>query len=97
MSTEVTDEEIEKVLLEVLRKICESNPLGPQTINELCEEYKYSRKHLTISEDDEQRRVLSVIYGLFRNGHLAWGYNFEKPTAPHCHITDRGKEMLKRA
>ena len=93
MSTEVTDEEIEKAFLEVLRESLELNPRGLFTIKELC---KYSPKTLNISDEDEQRRVLTGIYDLFLKGYLAWEYDFEETNPPFCHITHRGKEMLKR-
>ncbi len=93
MSTEVTDEEIEEVLLEVLRQSPELNPRGIFTIQQLC---KYSPETLNNSNEYEQRRVLTVIYNLFLKGYLAWGHDFKDPIPPFCHITHRGKEMLKR-
>ena len=92
MSTEVTDEEIEKVLLEKLRDDLVHNP-GLFTIKELCSCYPST---LNNYGKDEQRRVLTGIYDLFRNGYLAWGHDLEEPNPPLCHITHWGKEKLNK-
>lgn len=96
MSTEVTDDEIEKELLELLRKGLELNKHGLFTIKQFCKLCKYNQKTLNISDEDDQRRVLTGFYDLFLKGYLSWGHNFEKPKPPLFHITHRGKDMLKR-
>lgn len=39
--------------------------------------------------------ILVLFHDLFRNGHLAWGFDFANPGPPWCHVTERGREMLK--
>ena len=87
-----TDEEIKEVLREVLREHFLQYPSNPHTISELC---KYTPTTHKNNDIDDERRVLAVIYNLFRKGYLAWGYNFKKPTSPDFRITDRGKKWLK--
>ena len=92
MSTEVTDEEIEKALLDVLRKFLELNHRGCLSFKELSISFPRNRK----GNGEEQRRVLTGIHDLFLKGYLAWGHDFKNPTPPAIHITRRGIEMLER-
>ena len=44
---------------------------------------------------DTEQAILTVWNDLFREGHLAWGYNLLNSDPPFCHVTTRGRESLK--
>lgn len=44
---------------------------------------------------DQERALLTVWHDLFRTGYLAWGHNLSNPEPPFCHITDKGRKVLK--
>ena len=45
--------------------------------------------------DNFEQAVLTLFYDLFRNGHLAWGHNFNNTDPPFCHVTDQGRKTLE--
>ena len=42
-----------------------------------------------------QQALLTLWYDLFRSGYLAWGFNFDNPGPPWCHLTENGRNLLK--
>jgi hypothetical protein len=39
--------------------------------------------------------LLTYMYDLFRTGHLSWGFNYENPDPPWCHLTEKGRKALQ--
>src|SRR6266700_2927934 len=44
---------------------------------------------------EAQQALLTMWHDLFRNGHLAWGYNIGNPNPPFCHLTETGRNTLR--
>jgi hypothetical protein len=42
-----------------------------------------------------EQALLTLFYDLFRNGHLAWGFNLANVDPPWCHVTEQGRETLR--
>ena len=44
---------------------------------------------------EDQQELLTMWHDLFRNGHLAWGFNIDNPNPPFCHLTETGRNTLR--
>lgn len=44
---------------------------------------------------EDQQALLTVWHDLFRNGHLAWGYDIGNANPPFCHLTETGRNTLR--
>jgi len=47
-----------------------------------------------VSDRDEALLILDVLYGLFREGYLSPGHDWQNQELPHLHVTDRGQRVL---
>lgn len=55
-----------------------------------------ARKLNAINNRDLEQALLTQWQELFRTGLLAWGLNISNPSAPHFHVTDRGRQALEK-
>ncbi len=42
-----------------------------------------------------EQALLTIWNDLLREGHLAWGHNLMNPDPPFCHLTTKGREVLR--
>ena len=52
-------------------------------------------RRLGIRGTESEQALLTLWYDLFRQGHLAWGYNLSNPDPPFVHLTDQGRRTLE--
>ena len=85
---------LRNALLETVKELSESDPDNLQSgviFGKL-------EKRLKLRESDDymaQQALLTFWHDLFRTGYLSWGYNFDNPDPPFCHLTARGHMWLK--
>jgi hypothetical protein len=81
---------IRKAVLEVVGKYASSSNLQPTVV------VRESAEGLGIrGNDSAEEALLTVFYDLFRQGHLAWGFNVSNPEPPFIHVTEQGRKTLQ--
>jgi hypothetical protein len=81
---------IRKAVLEVVGKYASSSNLQPTVV------VRESAEGLGIrGNDSAEEALLTVFYDLFRQGHLAWGFNVSNPGPPFIHVTEQGRKTLQ--
>jgi hypothetical protein len=86
------DDKLRQVLLEAV-ELCDRRGEGHMQTRVILKEVV---EQLSPTQRQQyQQALLTLYYDLFRTGHLAWGVNLSNTDPPHCHVTARGREMLK--
>lgn len=82
--------EMRRVLLEVVNSYAASGNIQSRTVvNE-------AAQRLNLGRSLEVQQALLTFWGdLFRAGYLAWGYDLNNMEPPFCHLTERGRRVLK--
>jgi hypothetical protein len=79
-----------KVVLEGVSKYAGNSNLQPGVI------VREAARSLGIQGNPAmEEALLTVFYDLFREGHLAWGFNASNAEPPFCHVTEQGRDSLK--
>lgn len=91
MSAELSGGRIRELLLEVVKEFSTKEGHFQQNVI-----LKEAAHRLGIArERDSEQALLTAWHDLFRNGHLAWGFDLSNPDSPFCHTTERGRETLR--
>lgn len=90
--TTPTASEIREMLLEV---IAQNRPRRPEDgFLQMNTVFAAMRQRLGWPSTDVQQLVLSAWHELMCSGFLAWGGNWDNPSPPFFHITERGNQSL---
>ncbi|HHF0510944.1 MULTISPECIES: hypothetical protein [Vibrio diabolicus subgroup] len=85
--------DVRTTLLEVVEG---KDPKNPESNIQAPEILREAKTRLKIGRDNIQERiVLTEWYELFRVGLMSWGFNFDNPNPPFCHVTSRGQQALE--
>jgi len=87
-----TASEIREMLLEV---VAQNRPRRPDDgFLQMNTVFVAMRQRLGRPSTEVQQLVLSEWHELMSSGYFAWGGNWDNPSAPFFHITERGKRSL---
>lgn len=73
---------LDKVLFDVAKECADRGPGFSQESVVLRE----VQKKLSISDIEDQQRVLDAWHRLFHSGKLVWGYDLSNPSSPFFHV-----------
>jgi hypothetical protein len=90
--SELTGQKMREALLKVINEYSKGIPASFQSGSILSEVVK--RLEIRNNTSMEQA-LLTIWHDLFREGHLAWGYNLDNLNPPFCHITEQGRKTLE--
>lgn len=96
VATGADDYKIREVLLKCLET---RSSLRPEFVLDATGVISYVASQLNINDTtdpnrDKQRLLLTIWNDLFREGLVAWGADIAHMNPPHCHLTNRGRELL---
>ncbi len=86
------ENQIRSVLLQVVSELAHS---GSTLQQGQVLQRSAQRLGIHIGRIEDQQALLTMWHDLFRNGHLAWGYNIDNPNPPFYHLTETGQNTLR--
>ncbi len=92
MSQKITGNGIRNAILEVIEELKDTkSSLQSGSVLQRVE------KKISVTHNDieTQQAILTTWQDFFRAGYLAWGYDLSNPNPPFCHLTDKGRRILR--